>query len=97
MNNHDLDVLRALARLSRMRKAVDGDALALRSGGSLEAVRDSLGRLAQASLVTESANGSGPRLTMAGLALAVASAGSATSRAPRARTKAPSAPRRRAA
>ena len=39
MNNLDLSVLRALARLSRMRKAVDCEALALRAGGSLEDVR----------------------------------------------------------
>jgi RIO-like serine/threonine protein kinase len=70
MNNLDLTVLRALARLSRMRKAVDCEALALRAGGSVEDVRGALGRLARADLVARSAE---PRLTLAGLALAVAS------------------------
>ena len=69
--NLDLTVLRALARLSRMRKAVDYEALALRAGGSLEEVRAALGRLSRASLVDRQAEA--PRLTMAGLAVAVAS------------------------
>ena len=98
MTNHDLDVLRALARLSRMRKAVDCEALALRSGGSLDDARASLGRLARASLVegverTER----GVRLTMMGLALAVASAGQRASHAAAAPQKSTGASRRRAA
>jgi RIO-like serine/threonine protein kinase len=96
MTNHDLDVLRALARLSRMRKTVDCDALALRSGGSLDEVRVSLGRLARAALVERT--DAGARLTMMGLAIAVASARRAPAprrEAPRAR--APHAARRRAA
>jgi RIO-like serine/threonine protein kinase len=72
MNTLDLTVLRALARLSRMRKVVDCEALALRAGGSLEDVRGALGRLSRAELVDRRA---GARLTMAGLAVAVASAG----------------------
>ena len=72
MTNLDLTVLRALARLSRMRKTVDCEALALRAGGSLDDVRAALGRLSRASLVDRSA---GVRLTMAGLAVAVASGG----------------------
>jgi RIO-like serine/threonine protein kinase len=75
MTNHDLDVLRALARLSRMRKAVDCEALALRSGGSLEEARASLARLSRAALVERTEGGA--RLTMMGLAIAVASARSA--------------------
>ncbi|HEY2514293.1 MAG TPA: hypothetical protein VGI39_25675 [Polyangiaceae bacterium] len=72
---NDLMVLRALARLSRMRKAVDGEALALRAGGSEEEVRGALGRLSRAGLVERSATE--VRLTMGGLAVAVAFAGSA--------------------
>jgi RIO-like serine/threonine protein kinase len=70
MTDIDLQVLRAVARLSRMRKAVDCETLALRAGGSPGEVSASLGRLARASLVDSSR---GPRLTMAGLAVAVAS------------------------
>ncbi|MGO8999579.1 MAG: hypothetical protein ACLQVI_40150 [Polyangiaceae bacterium] len=71
MNNLDLAVLRALARLSRMRKVVDCEALALRAGGSLEDVRGALGRLSREQLVDR--NATSARLTMAGLAVAVAS------------------------
>ena len=70
MNNLDFTVLRALARLSRARKGVSYEALALRAGGSLEDVRGALGRLSRAQLVDRSSD---PRLTMAGLAVAVAS------------------------
>lgn len=70
MTNLDLTVLRALARLSRLRKTVDFEALALRAGGSLEEVRGALGRLSRQQLVDRSGE---PRLTMAGLAVAVAS------------------------
>jgi RIO-like serine/threonine protein kinase len=77
MNTLDLTVLRALARLSRMRKVVDCEALALRAGGSLEEVRGALGRLSREQLVDRTA---GPRLTMAGLAVAVASGGEAVRR-----------------
>lgn len=82
MNNLDLTVLRALARLSRMRKAVDCEALALRAGGSIEEVRGALGRLSREQLVDRA---TGMRLTMAGLAVAVASAGE-VARGRRART-----------
>jgi hypothetical protein len=103
MNQHDLDVLRALARLSRMRKAVDPESLALRSGGSIDDARASLQRLERESLVTDSE--SAPRLTMMGLAIAVSSAPSAMSRsrrgavqaAPRVERRASSGTRRRAA
>jgi RIO-like serine/threonine protein kinase len=70
MTNLDVSVLRAVARLSRTRRAVDCESIALRAGGSLEDVRASLGRLSRASLVDRSST---VRLTMAGLALAVAS------------------------
>jgi RIO-like serine/threonine protein kinase len=70
MNKLDLTVLRALARLSRMRKAVDCEALALRAGASVEEVRGALGRLSRADLVDRAAT---PRLTLSGLAIAVAS------------------------
>jgi RIO-like serine/threonine protein kinase len=79
----DLSVLRALARLSRMRKGGDLEALALRSGGSIEDVRGALGRLSRAALVDRSQGGL--RLTMAGLAWAVASGAAA---APRRRERA---------
>jgi RIO-like serine/threonine protein kinase len=72
MDNLDLTVLRALARLSRMRKAVDCESLALRAGGSLEEVRGALGRLSRAQLVDRSGDEGQPSLTMMGLAVAVA-------------------------
>jgi len=71
MTNLDVSVLRAMARLSRTRGAVDCESIAIRVRGSMEEVRASLGRLARASLVSRSAES--VRLTMAGLALAVAS------------------------
>jgi hypothetical protein len=93
MNNLDLTVLRALARLSRMRKAVDCEALAVRAGGSHDDVRAALGRLSRASLV-DGADGASAlggrstpdvRLTLAGLAVAVASGGQVARQATRAR------------
>ncbi len=90
MTNHDLDVLRALARLSRMRKTVDDESLALRASGSLNDVRLSLRRLARADLVTRTDQGA--RLTMMGLAVAVASSRSAS----RGRATRPTAARRAA-
>jgi len=88
MTNLDLSVLRAVARLSRTRRAVDCESIALRAGGSLEDVRASLGRLSRASLVERSAT---VRLTMTGLAVAVASGGAVV------RRQAPLATSRRAA
>jgi RIO-like serine/threonine protein kinase len=70
--NLDLSVLRAVARLSRTRRAVDCESIALRVRGSLEDVSASLGRLSRASLLERS---KGVRLTMVGLAVAVASGG----------------------
>jgi hypothetical protein len=49
---------------------VDCESIALRTGGTREEVRAALGRLSRASLVERAAS---PRLTMAGLAVAVAS------------------------
>jgi RIO-like serine/threonine protein kinase len=77
MNTLDLTVLRALARLSRMRKVVDCESLALRAGGSLEEVRGALGRLSREQLVDRAGEA---RLTMAGLAVAVASGAAVTQR-----------------
>jgi len=88
MNEIDLRVLRAVARLSRTRKAVDLESIALRAGGSFREVRSALGRLSRASLVQ---GGGAPRLTMAGLAVAVASGA-----APVRKRKVPAAARRAA-
>jgi RIO-like serine/threonine protein kinase len=74
LNPSDLVVLRALARLSRMRKIVDFEALALRAGGTLEDARGAIGRLARSGFVER--RGEELRLTMAGLAVAVASGAS---------------------
>ncbi len=73
MTDIDLQVLRAVARLSRMRRDVDCEAIALRAGGSRGEVQAALGRLSRAALVEWSQASRGTRLTMAGLAVAVAS------------------------
>jgi RIO-like serine/threonine protein kinase len=73
----DLTVLRAIARLSRKGMGSDLSALAVRAGGSLEDVRGALGRLSRAQLVDRSDARKGVRLTMAGLAIAVASGAAA--------------------
>jgi RIO-like serine/threonine protein kinase len=77
---NELTLLRALARLSRMRRAVDLEALALRAGGSVEDVRAAVARLSRASLVDRTG---GLRLTMAGLAVAVASSAPVRQASPR--------------
>jgi RIO-like serine/threonine protein kinase len=79
--NHDLYVLRALARLSRQRKTVDLESLTIRAGGSVDDVRAALDRLASAALVDRSGTVQEARLTMAGLAVAVASSASSTAMA----------------
>jgi RIO-like serine/threonine protein kinase len=92
--NQDLFVLRAMARLSRRGKAIDCESLSIHGGGSLDDVRAALGRLSRAALVDRSGT-RGVRLTLAGLALAVASRAPAGSRARV--SGAPRAVRRRAA
>jgi DNA-binding Lrp family transcriptional regulator len=69
MNTTDAKVLRALLRLARRRLAADIEAIVLRVGASPAAVRAALRRLDAQGLLER-----GPtiRLTMAGLALAVA-------------------------
>jgi DNA-binding GntR family transcriptional regulator len=67
----DTTVLRAMLRLSRRRQAADEDALTVRSGQTRAAVRDALRRLEAQGLV-ERRPRSAPRLTMMGLAIAVA-------------------------
>jgi hypothetical protein len=67
----DASVLRAILRLSRRREAADEEALLLRAGGNPGQVRAAVRRLATAGLVDDRA-GRPPRLTMEGLAVAVA-------------------------
>jgi DNA-binding GntR family transcriptional regulator len=67
----DTTILRAMLRLSRRREAADEDALTVRSGHSRAAVRDALRRL-QAQGLVERRPSLPPRLTMTGLAVAVA-------------------------
>lgn len=78
----DIRILRALLRLSRRREAADGDALVLRSGAPPGAVRASLRRLEALGLVEQRVE-RGPRLTMQGLAAAVALLPVAAARAAR--------------
>jgi RIO-like serine/threonine protein kinase len=67
----DTLVLRAMLRLSRRREAADEEALTLRSGMTAAEVRNALRRLEAQGLVERRRNAP-PRLTMGGLALAVA-------------------------
>jgi DNA-binding GntR family transcriptional regulator len=63
-------VLKALLRLARRREAAEEEALALRVGSDRGVVRAVLRRLEAAGLVERRASRA-PRLTMAGLAVAV--------------------------
>ena len=63
-------VLRAMLRVARRCEATDEEALALRVGDEKASVRGALRRLDAAGLV-ERRIGRSPRLTMAGLAVAV--------------------------
>lgn len=67
----DTTVLRAMLRLSRRREAADEDALTVRSGEARSAVRGALRRLEASGLVERRLH-LAPRLTLQGLALAVA-------------------------
>lgn len=67
----DARVLRAMLRLARRREAAFEEAIAVCAGGAQRAVRASLGRLEAEGLVERRANHA-PRLTMSGLAVAVA-------------------------
>jgi hypothetical protein len=69
--NTDAMVLRAMLRLARRRDATDEVAIGLRVPGSAWEVRQSLRRLARGGLVEWTRAGT-PRLSMAGLAVAVA-------------------------
>jgi Mn-dependent DtxR family transcriptional regulator len=67
----DTTVLRAILRLSRRREAADDEALVLRTGSSPARVRAAIRRLDAAGLV-QVAPRHPPRLTLTGLAVAVA-------------------------
>jgi hypothetical protein len=83
--SYDLSVLRAILRLAMRREAANAAAVQVRAGGELADVRRGLRRLAASGLVERV--GDSARLTMAGLAIAVATA---KARAP----KVPAIPRR---
>jgi len=63
-------VLRAMLRVARRREAADEEALAARVGDPPAEVRDAIRRLDAAGLLERRGQGA-PRLTMAGLAVAV--------------------------
>lgn len=69
--NSDAMVLRAMLRLARRRQPAEDSEIALRVGKSATSVRASLRRLDALGLVEPRTNGAA-RLTMAGLALALA-------------------------
>lgn len=68
---YDALVLRVMLRLARRREAADVDAIALRLRGSAAAVRASMRRLDAGGWI-ERRGHEPPRLTITGLALAVA-------------------------
>jgi hypothetical protein len=73
--HYELSVLRALLRLARRRAAADIDQLLVRVGGAPADLRVAMRRLEQAGLVERlpgAGEGNG-RLTLSGLAVAVAS------------------------
>jgi len=67
----DANVLRAMLRLARQRKAAEVDAVCLRVRGGERDVRQAMRRLRASGLV-ETRFGDPPRLTLEGLAVAVA-------------------------
>lgn len=69
--SYDLQVLRALLRLSRRSVPASVDELLVRVGGEPDDVRRALGALVRSELVQRTPRG--PALTLAGLAVAVAS------------------------
>ena len=73
--HYELSVLRALLRLARRRAAADIDQLLVRVGGAPADLRVAMRRLEQAGLVERlpGAGESNGRLTLSGLAVAVAS------------------------
>lgn len=71
--SYQLTVLRAMMRLARRRSPIDIDQLALRAGGEASDVRAALRALAGADLVERTPEGA--RLTLSGLAVALASNG----------------------
>lgn len=70
--SYEIRVLRALLRLARRRRPATLEELRLRVGGDERALRRALGVLARAELVQPGPEG--PRLSLVGLAVAVASA-----------------------
>ena len=69
--SYELEVLRAMVRLARRRSPADLEQLTLRVGGNSSNIRSALRALAQADLVVRTPTGA--RLTMSGLAVALAS------------------------
>ena len=71
--SYQLSVLRAMVRLARRRFPITLEHLAIRVGGEASDVRAALRELAAVDLVVRTSDGVGARLTMSGLAIALAS------------------------
>ena len=95
---NELAILRAMLRLSRRQEPATPDALLVRVGGTEGALDASLAALAAAGFV-ELRGGAAPRLTLAGLAVAVAQVARVGRAAAQSRARAPkrAAAKRRAA
>jgi Mn-dependent DtxR family transcriptional regulator len=70
---YDLTILRAIARLSRAGKTINAQELNVRCGGEPAEIRQAIRRLESLGLVARTHNRDA-RLTLAGLAVAVAAA-----------------------
>ena len=71
--NYETEVLKAILRLSRRRNAAEADSILVRVGGQISDLRAALRKLEQSGLVHRIGD-TGGRLTLPGLAVAVAAA-----------------------
>ena len=77
--SYNLSILRALVRVSRRKGGVDLDALLVRAGGHRSDARAAIASLERQGLALRTSRG--PRVTLAGLAVALASKSRAPARA----------------
>ncbi len=78
--NYETEVLKAILRLSRRRNAAEADSILVRVGGQLSDLRAALRKLEQSGLVNRIGD-TGGRLTLPGLAVAVAAAATKVNKA----------------
>lgn len=84
--NYETEVLKAILRLSRRRNTAEADSILVRVGGQLSDLRAALRKLEQSGLVNRIGD-TGGRLTLPGLAVAVAAAATKMKVAPKSRQR----------